>query len=258
MTLSATFTVGGLPVTDAMEVAYGGAVALALTSTSDVHVAVWTVEGRSDYSVANPVITPAGTPPGATASYTQSADQGEGKGLSFLIQCRVWDVAGNYATAQAVIGTPNEAGIIPGAAGEKLARQSVIGWTEVFNSALADNIAMAKTVNTVSNANTLIYSHALAAATITTVGVRIWTTETAGGTNALLREWTAAFIRKGAGAAAQVGADSDGGLPILRDDGAWVAEAVLNANALEIRVTNDAANPCRSRAQFWVYECPII
>jgi len=261
MTLSAAFTIDGTTAgTEAVEVAYGAAFALALSSTSDVSSIQWTIEGSSDSStLTNPTITPAGSPLGATASGTQVADPGTGEGASFLVKCQVQDSDGNTSTQYGVFGTPNLAsGLVPCATGEQLARHSTDGWGPTVNGALNDNVGVYAEHDSTDATPAVCGTVDLADETFTVLNVRVVTTETgAVNTDFLVREWSCGYSRQGGAAPNKDVADSDGGVYLHRDDATWSAVVGLNANAAEITVTNDAANACTSRTQIWTTEFPL-
>lgn len=135
MTLSAAFTVNGDANPAAHSVAYLSTVNLALTSLTGVSVVTWEILSSSKSGTAHPAITPAGTPTGATASFAMPADPADGFGRSFVVRCTVSDGL-NQAVEYSVIGAPNDAGLVPIAAGEEDYRDATQGWTDIFNYAL--------------------------------------------------------------------------------------------------------------------------
>ena len=261
MTINSNFTVDGVALSGAMEVEYAASVALAVVDTTGAHTIAWSVVGSSSSGLTDPTITPAGSPPGATASFPQVADPGTGQGASFGIKCLITDSAGKTDATIAVIGTKNEAGIVPGYGGEETERDSTHGWLDLVNRAASDNISQALSVNTTNAGVTTVLSHALAANTMSSCGCRVVTVETNGANFwTFVREWTWAYERhdsKAAGAPTKVVADSDGGVPSWDEDGAWSAVVDVAANTMRIRVTNDAAQNCTSRVQLWVAEVAI-
>jgi len=135
---SATFTVNGSAVTGAVAVAAESSVALALSSTSGVRTATWSVEGNHSTAATDPTITPAGTPSGVTASFPMPA----GAGQAYLVQCVInggVDLEGNAVTAytaRAVIGVVGGHGYVPLAAGEAYERSATHGWASDLNAIL--------------------------------------------------------------------------------------------------------------------------
>lgn len=84
-TPSAEFTVNGSTYTTAVAVAAGSTVTLALVSTYGVQSVQWSVVGNHSEAASNPVITPAGSPSGITATFTMPAGSDQG----YLVQCRI-------------------------------------------------------------------------------------------------------------------------------------------------------------------------
>lgn len=140
---SADFTINGTPLPAAVAVSYGATVTLALVSTSGVRSVEWSIVGVSEAGTVAPVITPAGSPSGATATLTMPSDPGGGLGRSFLVQCVInggRDDEGTHQpgyTMRGIFGAANSAGLVPLAVGEVYERDAVQGWTDVVNRALA-------------------------------------------------------------------------------------------------------------------------
>lgn len=139
--LSAEFSVNGSSSASiAHSVAYGATVTLALLSTSGANSISWSVDGVSHASMTAPVITAAGSPVGATATFVMPADPGDIQGRAVRIKALITDSANTQSVAYRVIGVPNSYGLIPGTAGEELARHPTMGWTELFNGAMARGV----------------------------------------------------------------------------------------------------------------------
>lgn len=142
MTLSAAFTVEGDANPAAHHVAYGSTVDLALTSTDGATSIVWEIMGCSEPTEPIPTLTTAGSPSGATASFTFPADSGDTLGRTFLVRCvvsnqvRGADGAYQQAIEYAVIGAENSQGELPIVPGEKNYRHSTHGWAPEINRAL--------------------------------------------------------------------------------------------------------------------------
>lgn len=140
---SADFTIDGNSLPGAVSTTYGATVDLALVSTSGVRTIAWSIVGVSASGTAEPTITPAGAPSGATASFAMPSDPGGGLGRSFLVECRINGGVDSEGTTQAaytvrgIVGAPNDAGLIPVPVGEYLERDATQGWTDIFNAALA-------------------------------------------------------------------------------------------------------------------------
>lgn len=135
MATSAAFTTNGSATVQAHSVAYGATVTFALVSLTGINTIEWSIISTSKSDQAVLVVTPAGTPTGATATVTMPSDPGDGLGRSFIVKCRVTNAA-DSAVHYAVFGVANSAGIIPLAAGEEAIRNATHGWTDVFNQAL--------------------------------------------------------------------------------------------------------------------------
>jgi hypothetical protein len=133
---SAAFTVNSLATPPEVAVSAGSTVTLALTSTSGVRTVVWTIEGNSSHLLVNPVITPSGSPSGATATFVMPAGTGQG----YIVQCVVNggnDDEGTYQsqlTKRAIIGVVDASGTVPFCAGETFERSATYGYTERLNA----------------------------------------------------------------------------------------------------------------------------
>lgn len=139
-TPSPSFTVNGVAIPGEFKVAYGSTVSLALASTSGLRGSpVWSIVGNDKSTRTNPTITAAGSPSGATASFTMPADPGDGLGMCFIVKCVVnggkdtnGDTQSSY-TATAVVGVVNSAGRLPFAYGEETERSVIYGYVEALN-----------------------------------------------------------------------------------------------------------------------------
>ncbi len=136
---SANFTVNGLTTPPEISVSGSSTVNLALISTTGVRLVEWSVQGNHSSSAVNPTITSAGSPSGATASFTMPPGASQG----YLIQCKInggVDETGqevsNY-TKRAIVGVVGAATIIPFVVGETYERSSTHGYTERINTAIA-------------------------------------------------------------------------------------------------------------------------
>ncbi len=123
-------------------VAFGSTIDLALTSTDGATSIVWEIMGCSEPTEAIPVITPAGSPSGATASFVFPADSADTLGRTFLVRCTVSnqvrgaDGAYQQDIQYAVIGAENSQGELPIVPGEKNYRHGTHGWAPEINRAL--------------------------------------------------------------------------------------------------------------------------
>lgn len=134
---SAQFTVNGYAAIPAVAVAASSVVTLALVSTDGVGGVEWSVIGNHSASAVNPTITPAGSPPGATATFTMPAGAGQG----YLIRCTVnggKDENGPNASLvyEAIVGVNTASGVIPFVHLETTQRHATHGYTLLMNSLL--------------------------------------------------------------------------------------------------------------------------
>ncbi len=135
---SAAFNVNGvLHSTSAHSVSYSATVNLALVSTLGVNTITWSIAGTSLPGMASPTITPAGSPSGATASFSFMATPGDDVGRALTVKCKVIDNARNELIAYAVIGVVGAAGNVPFVAGEVDYRSSTHGVGGDMNAAIA-------------------------------------------------------------------------------------------------------------------------
>jgi hypothetical protein len=134
--VSADFTVNSEANPGAHTVGYGSTVALALTSISGASSVEWRIESLSEPGETFPVITPSGSPSGATASFPMVANPGDGRGRSLLVRVTVRGARGTSETSSALIGVANSAGRIPVTPGESTERNATHGWAPELNDAL--------------------------------------------------------------------------------------------------------------------------
>lgn len=133
--VSADFTANGNAVPPELAVAGGSLVTLSLLSASGVDVVEWKIIGSHSHLATNPVITPAGTPLGKTATFTMPA----GPSQAYLIQCQINGGVDSEGTEQAsytktaLVGVVNPRGVIPFAFGENFERSATHGTTEALN-----------------------------------------------------------------------------------------------------------------------------
>ncbi len=129
---SAAFSVNG-STSGPIVVTPSSTVNLALLSTTGVRTISWSIEGGSDHTIAEPVITPAGSPLGATATLPFTTESVAGLGLSWIVQCVInggTDDAGQPVaahTARLLFGKLNAGTILPLAFGETLERNATHG-----------------------------------------------------------------------------------------------------------------------------------
>jgi hypothetical protein len=135
MSGNANFTINGNATPPELAVAASSLVTLALTSTSGVRTIAWSIVGNSSDLLVNPTITPAGSPLGATATFTMPS----GTGQAYLVQCLVNNgrddegVEDGALKKRAIIGVVNGAGFVPFAFGEELERGDY-GYLEALNA----------------------------------------------------------------------------------------------------------------------------
>lgn len=120
----------------------GATVTLALSSVTGVGTVQWSIVGGSDSTQTVPTITPAGSPSGATATFTMTTPSGN-VGVSWVVKCQInggVDSAGQAVaayTSTGIVGVLHSSGIIPFAYGEALERNTTYGIADDMNSALA-------------------------------------------------------------------------------------------------------------------------
>lgn len=133
-TPSATTTVNGSAVTDAVAVAASSVVTLALASTFGVRSVTYTIVGNHSSAATNPTITPGA---GFTATFTMPSGTTQG----YLIEAKInsgRDELGRQAAGyrfRFIVGVIGVSGLVPAVLGEKIER-GTYGWIELFNSVL--------------------------------------------------------------------------------------------------------------------------
>ena len=251
MTLSAAFSIEGTPVPQstgaAVEVAYGATVNLALLSTTGVNSVEWDFVGLSSNLSADPTITPAGAPSGATASFTAASDQEDFNGVGYAISCTVSD-GKNTATSYGVVGVPAAYGEVPPIANERLARHATQGWLAyVSDMALGFPHTVGKFSTTDATAATAA-TVAIPTGKIVEITAQWSAVETSGGTDRLMRRATA-FFQNDSGTVTQKGSDVD--TINDEDDATWAATFSISGTNVLVRYQGDAANPCDWRVIVW-------
>lgn len=130
---STQFTVNGTDTSPAeVIVAPGSVVSLAVDSLSGLDTIEWSVEASSDSDLAPPTITPAGTPSGATATFTID----DTMGVAYRILCTGNGNTSSPIYARAVIGTPDVFGGAKLTLDEDDARDATDGWLETYNASI--------------------------------------------------------------------------------------------------------------------------
>jgi len=137
---SAAFSVNGTEYAERVAVSGGDTVTLALLSTTGVDKVDWSIESNSSPNLTNPTITPSGSPPGASASFTMPAGTNQG----YQIKCVVNNgVDSNRSpvddyTKRGIVGVIGGRGIIPFVLGEELSRHPTYGSTIDLNTAFGN------------------------------------------------------------------------------------------------------------------------
>jgi hypothetical protein len=138
---AAAFTIEGSATTDAIAVAAGATVDLALVSITGVRTVVWSIIGGSDDTKTAPIITPGGSPLGATATFTMTTPVGAA-GVGWLVRCVVnggKDEEGSVVAAlthTGVVGVNNSNGYVPFVYGELHERSPTHGVAPDWNEQL--------------------------------------------------------------------------------------------------------------------------
>lgn len=140
---AATFTANGAGGSNTpVIVPANTTVTLALTSVTGVTLIEWSIVSGSDSTQAPPVITPLGSPLGATATFPFGDQSASGLGLSWIVQCRINggnDTAGTPVAAytqRMLVGKVNANAILPFCPDEDLERNAINGIYQDLNKAL--------------------------------------------------------------------------------------------------------------------------
>jgi len=137
---SAAFTINGGATPQSA--AASSTVNLALTSITGARLIEWSIIGWSDSAKSKPTITPAGSPSGATASFSIGTESLTGLGLSWVVQCRInggVDDAGQVVAAYTqtgIVGILNGNGYLPFSVGERYERNATHGIADNLNREL--------------------------------------------------------------------------------------------------------------------------
>ena len=259
---SAAFLISGAQ--NYATVGAGDTVSLALLSTSGVGNVEWSILGGSDSTKTVPMIVPAGSPPGATASFVMTPSVDGSIGISWVVQCKINSgvdtngarVAGYTATA--IVGVLNPLGIIPFAAFEAFERNQTVGIADDLNRALKQ-AAAGQTSATYSASFTTT-----SAATRTVQDIplddntkyRIYVFISARDTGNNEAEWNSftSWYRAGGGNATQLGGDY-GPAPVSNINvatlaGNWVTVAQSTTN---VRVSFITSNSSHVKVTYRIY-----
>lgn len=260
---SAAFTVNG-GATPAV-VTGGSTVSLALLSTSGVGSIEWSILGGSDSTQTKPVITPAGSPPGATASFTMSSPTGT-LGVSWVVQCRINSgIDANKApvneyTQTALVGVLNAKSIIPFAAFESFERNPTTGIADDLNLAIATTGGAGTVAPTFSDSFT---STSATAAVVRNIGLTdnaitrivfvmfVRDTSTHWYKMKSSTEWT----RSSGGGAVELGAE-DG--PLVRDNIIVTGGSIVaNGDGVDIKFGGSGSVHTRGVLETYIETIPI-
>lgn len=142
MAASAAFSINGTS-SGAVIVTPSTTVNLAVLSVTGVRSIEWRIVAGSDPSIAAPVITPAGSPLGATATLAFTTESVAGLGLAWLIECKVnggTPLGSNEIEEDLkktmVFGKANSNLILPLVYGEEFERHATLGVYPDVNKAL--------------------------------------------------------------------------------------------------------------------------
>lgn len=242
--VNSAFTVNGSLPTDAVAVGPGSVVTLAVQSLTGINGIVWSVVGNDKATRVNPTITPAGSPPGATATFNMPGDAGDGLGQGYAIQCVASDGASpaNTSTTVEIVGIANMAGFVPFTAGEDLARDSTYGWGLSVNRLLAGAPRSVTQAQTVDATLTVVASLPIPVDTCAAIELH-WVGRRADSLAIARRESRLTVYRLSTGNVTQLGSTNDL-LATAKTDGTWGApDFALNTGtqAVDVRVTGKAA-----------------
>lgn len=251
---SSAFSINSISVPQSTGIAvsttFGATVTLTIDSITGASSIAWSIVGVNDPSTSVPTITASGTPTGATATFTAGSDPGNGKGLSYLIRCRVTDGNGQRYYSYGVVGVKNAGGFVPFAAGEDLnGRHPTMGWTVGANdmalgfpntawndTTTSTDVATAATVNIPASQVVQISS--------------IWSAYDATSGDRLFRHSTAMF-QNSAGTSVQLGTTSD--VINHEDDATWSASFTTTGSDVKIQYSGDATNSTTWRGFVWTF-----
>lgn len=248
MTLSAAFTIAGTAVPGEVAVAFGASVALAITSTSDVLSVEWAIVGLSANLTTAPTITDAGTPSGATASFTADADQGDGQGVGYAIRCTVSD-GKNTATSYGVVGVPASYGRVPPVANERLARHATHGWLDLFSDMAAGFPHTSGQFTTTGAVTATAATVAIPTGKMVKV-MASWSGVDAVTGDRLIRESTA-YFQNAAGTVTQKGSTVD--TINHEDDASWYTAFGISSSNVLVQYQGDATNSVDWRITAWTF-----
>lgn len=248
MTISAAFTIDGTAVPGEVETTFGSSVALALTSTTGVLSVEWAIIGLSANLTTAPTVTYAGTPSGATASFTADADQGDGQGVGYAIRCTVSD-GKNTATSYGVVGVPASYGRVPPIANERLARDATQGWLGLFADMASGFPHTAGQFTTTSAVTATAATVAIPTGQIVKI-MASWSGVDAVTGDRLMRESTA-YFQNDAGTVTQKGSTVD--TINHEDDISWYTAFVISGTDVTVRYQGDATNSVDWRITAWTF-----
>ncbi len=254
---SAAFTING--ATSAQTVAAASTVTFALSSTTGVRSVEWSCIGTtadgSSLAAVTALITPAGSPTGATATLVIPSDPTNGNGQAYMIQALVNSgkddngTTDSNLTARGIVGTANGSGFLPFITGERLERDTTYGWGPLINSILNGGATLL-TAQTTNATVTTVHTIPIAADSVVSFGVRWYGKQLAVSTFAM-REATFVYRRVGSAGPTQWGSDVDQ-FALLKDDAGWGAlDHAASSNNVILRVTGKAATTINWRVAYW-------
>lgn len=241
---AADFTINGVANPNRHTTTHGATVTLALASVTGVQSIAWAVASKAPAALSSPTITPAGTPSGATATFTFPADPGGDTGATLRISCTVTTATGTVVT-YGIVGVPSSGGFLPVCPDEEFERSSTQGWADEINGIAAVHPLRRKaTVQTTNATVTTLDSATLAAGTVSMVRATVLARSTADICNGYDLY---AVVDQTGGTAALVGS----AFGTAREEAAgWDATIDCDAATVRIRITGAAATTINWRANW--------
>lgn len=235
MTSPADFTINGVTSPNRHTTTHGATVTLALASVTGAQSIAWAIDSKAPAAVSAPTITPAGTPLGATATFTFPADPGGDTGATLRISCTVITATGSFTT-YGIVGVTTSGGYLPVCPDEQLERNGTQGWADEVNGIAAVLPLRRKaTVQTTNATVATLDAATLEAGTISMVRATVLARSTADTCNGYDLY---AVVDQTGGTAALVGS----AFGTAREEAAgWDATIDCDAATVRIRVTGAAA-----------------
>jgi hypothetical protein len=254
MTISAAFSINSTNVPTssgaAVESDYGSTVTLALLSTTGAVSIDWTIAGSSDPDLSTPSITKAGSPIGATATFTFPATEQGIRGAAYMVKATVTDGNGDTATAFGIVGVPNGAGVVPMVAGETTARHATHGWSQIVNDVLIGAPIGTYLGTTTGSTRTNVIAVTVGDDRIARI-TTLWTGRDLTTSGIHYREASYLYKKQG-GTLAQVGSDNVTFLSAY--DATWAASHSGSGGVVYVSVKGDSSNDVEWRVATWKFE----